>query len=224
MNNKEKLALSFVVSTALIAIVPPLVNSPLNADTLVQNKSKKETREDRQFRAYSNSKYNYEDAEVLAEFWGLPDPWDAKLKIGSLILRGKDSNLKNIVSKNRKKKKNDQESQINAFSSSKYNYDDAEQLSYFWGLSSPWDAKLKIGSLILSKNETVIERALTEKKDHDRQFETYSNSKFSYDDAVLLAEFWGLSDPWDAKLKIGKNIINGNEEDIKKQLKEASSR
>ncbi|MCB1173261.1 MAG: hypothetical protein KDK39_06840 [Leptospiraceae bacterium] len=49
----------------------------------------------------------------------------------------------------------------------------------------------------------------------------YSDSEYSYDDAADLARFWGFSTAWEAKLKIGRWIMEGKETDINQDLNDA---
>jgi hypothetical protein len=119
-----------------------------------------------------------------------------------------------------------EDQQWDAYSNSKYSYDDAVILADFWGKSNPWEAKLKIGSLLMSGNEAAVQKALQDAPQQaaapasleDQQWEAYSNSKYSFDDAAILADFWGKSDPWEAKLKIGSLLMSGNEAAVQKAL------
>ena len=53
----------------------------------------------------------------------------------------------------------------------------------------------------------------------EQQSNAYSNSKYTYDDAVLLADFWGKTTPWEAKLKIGRLLINNEAATIEQAIK-----
>jgi hypothetical protein len=79
----------------------------------------------------------------------------------------------------------------------------------FGGESEPWDAKLKIGSLLMKGSDATVQEALQNARqqaqtDEEQQLKAFQNSKYIYEDAVLLAEFWGKPEPWDAKLKMGR--------------------
>jgi ribosomal protein L16/L10AE len=193
--------------------------SPANAST-------------QQWEAYSNSKYTYDDAELLAEHWGKPEPWDAKLKIGSLLMSGDDAAIQKALQQagnnqaiqqarqQRQQQARAEEQQEEAFLNSKYTYEDAERLAEYWGKPYPWNAKLKIGSLLLGGKDAEIQQALLEL----RQWNTYSNSKYTYDDAEGLAEHWGKPEPWDAKLKIGSILMSGDDAAIQKALQQANQK
>lgn len=170
MSKKDNITLTIAVSAALTtnSLMSPIINAPLIADEIVQHKQQAENQENRQIEAFESSKYTYDDAEVLASFWGLPSSWDAKLKIGSLILNRKNSEIDRALNKNKKalNEKTNQHRQIEAFGNSKYTYEDAEVLASFWGLPSTWDAKLKIGSLILNHKNSEVNRALRGARSH----------------------------------------------------------
>jgi hypothetical protein len=185
--------------------------------------------EERQWKAYSNSQYTFEDADILANFWGKPTPWDAKLKIGALLLSNNNATVKKALQNAQQQAKAQarlEEQQWEAYSDSQYSYEDVAILADFWGQSDFWETKLKIGSLLMSGNEAAVQKALQNAQQQpqapvsleDQQWETYSNSKYSFDDAALLADFWGKSDPWEAKLKIGSLLMSGNEAAVQKAL------
>ncbi|MDQ6991432.1 MAG: hypothetical protein Q9M11_06835 [Mariprofundaceae bacterium] len=84
---------------------------------------------------------------------------------------------------------------IEAYVKSRYNYADAESLARFWGSNRVWDAKLKIGDYILKNNQTAIDQALDNTqvvqsiRPQDSGNEAFFNSKYTYDDASILASF-----------------------------------
>ncbi|OQY56552.1 MAG: hypothetical protein DRR08_07560 [Candidatus Parabeggiatoa sp. nov. 2] len=166
--------------------------------------------------AFWNSKYTYDDAALLAEYWGKPDPWYAKLKIGRLLVSGEDAAIQKALQQARQQGQQESE----AFWNSKYTYDDAELLAEYWGKST-WDAKLKIARLLVSGDDAAIQKDLQQAKAEQQQWNAYSNSKYTYDDAAVLAEYWGKSEAWDAKLKIGSLLVSGDEAAIQKALQQA---
>jgi hypothetical protein len=50
----------------------------------------------------------------------------------------------------------------------------------------------------------------------------YSESDYDYADAVALAEFWGDSSPYQAKLRIERNLIMGNADEVATALQFAT--
>lgn len=61
------------------------------------------------------------------------------------------------------------------------------------------------------------------KKSEEKEFSAYDNSKYSYEDTEVLAKFWGLSSPWDTKLKIARKLIKGKLSELSQELKDAKS-
>ncbi|MGR9013467.1 MAG: hypothetical protein ACU83U_07465 [Gammaproteobacteria bacterium] len=157
-NNKNNLSLTIAISVALTTPTIMLDNmhwiATAEAD---ESTSQSGNLEDREIEAFANS-YTYEDAVLLAKFWGKPTPWDAKLKIGSLLLNGDNDAVQQALNNARQASLEDEE--IKAFANS-YSYEDAALLAKFWGKPTPWDAKLKIGSLLLNGNNTAVQQALS---------------------------------------------------------------
>ena len=90
-NNKNNLPLTIAISVALTTPTIMLDNMPWIATAEADESiSQSGNLEDREIEAFANS-YTYEDAVLLANFWGKPTPWDAKLKIGSLLLNGNNT-------------------------------------------------------------------------------------------------------------------------------------
>jgi hypothetical protein len=49
--------------------------------------------------------YTYEDAVVLAKYWGRNEPWEAKVKMAQLLSEGKDRALKTALKRAKKGKR-----------------------------------------------------------------------------------------------------------------------
>ncbi|MCP6760134.1 MAG: hypothetical protein NHB32_15585 [Fischerella sp. CENA71] len=122
---------------------------------------------DKELQAFFNSKYNYWDASVLADFWGQSVD-DAKARIGRKILWGKkdvaileqfllDARMKALESAqtapNPSSYKLFRESEFRA-------YKDVEALAKFWGDPSPMDTKLRIERNLIMGNYETVKQAL----------------------------------------------------------------
>lgn len=114
------------------------------------------------------------------------------------------------------------ETEVNAFATSEYTYWDAVQLADYWG-QSLIDAKARIGRKVLwgPADVAILEQFLLDARlaslrtlDETESLRLYIESNYTYDDAVALAEFWGESDPFEAKLRIERNLILGNEDEV----------
>ena len=227
---KDNITLTLAISAILSApgckpiAVQPQPVTPTNQGTVQSG-----NQQDKQSTAFSNSQYTYDDAALLANFWGTASPWDAKLKIGSLLMNGNNSAVQQALNNARKNQApaiSQEQQQVNAFGS-KYTYDDAALLANFWGTASVWDAKIKIGGLMLRGDDAAVQQALSNAQNRnvratqeEQQINAFG-SKYTYNDAALLANFWGTASVWDAKLKIGRLLMNGNGSAIQQALRNA---
>jgi hypothetical protein len=142
---------------------PYLITQPENnlmTDMTTQSK-------DKELQAYQNSKYNYWDARVLADYWGQSEG-EAKARIGRKILWGKkdvaileqflvDARVKALESA----KPASNPSSYKLFRESEFReYEDVEALAKFWGDPSPMDAKLRIERNLILGNDELLKKAL----------------------------------------------------------------
>lgn len=101
------------------------------------------------------------------------------------------------------------------YASENYTYCDAKLLSAYWG-TSPWDAKVRAGNKASVNAYAVIEDYLRSARAYALEHNvrcTWSdgnNPDYSYEDAQALAKYWGKATPWDAKLKIGRMLQDGD--------------
>ncbi|MEO1431188.1 MAG: hypothetical protein AAFV71_19425 [Cyanobacteria bacterium J06633_8] len=117
--------------------------------------------------------------------------------------------------------------ELKAFFGSQYDYWDARVLANYWGQSVK-EAKARIGrKIIWGKSDVAILeqflvdariQALQKMQNSNPSLQLYSDSKYEYDDAQKLAAVWGDNSPWDAKIRIEKNLILGQPEVIEKAL------
>lgn len=118
--------------------------------------------------------------------------------------------------------------ELNAFSNSKYDYWDARVLGDYWGKSA-FEAKAIIGRKILwgKSDVAILEQFLVDARLKSLQklnknkntLPLYIDSKYKYNDAQKLAKLWGEKSPWDAKIRIEKNLILGQQEIIEQALR-----
>lgn len=115
-----------------------------------------------------------------------------------------------------------------AFFSSKYDYWDARVLADYWG-QSIGEAKARMGRKILwgKSDVAILEqflvdarfKALQRIQGSNPSLELYGESKYKYNDAEKLAKLWGEYSPYEAKIRIEKNLILGQEEVIEQALR-----
>ncbi|MDQ6961268.1 MAG: hypothetical protein Q9M28_01880 [Mariprofundaceae bacterium] len=232
-SKKNNIPLTIAISAILASPALPSNNATwIPAAQAAQSTSQTINNDQQLIEAYANSTYNYADAESLATFWGTGRVWDAKLKIGDLILKQNQATIQQALQNAQVAQPVSQkDQQFNAFFNSQYTYDDANVLASFWGISSTGDAKLKIGSFLLNGQTEVMQQALsnakqqTEENNKKQQAQdSYFNSKYTYEDAELLASFWGAASTWDAKLKIGGLILNDGDASIQQALTNAKAK
>jgi hypothetical protein len=107
-----------------------------------------------------------------------------------------------------------------AYDNSGYTFADASALVVFWGGGDTTEeAKAYIGRQILLGGESIaaLDSVLVEAREQAADLEeaqastnrnVFYNSDYTYDDAVELADFWGI-DISDTKARIGSKIISG---------------
>lgn len=112
------------------------------------------------------------------------------------------------------------------YGSENYTYCDAKLLSAYWA-STPWDAKVRAGNKAIANAYDVIDDYLGSARDYALEhnvrctWQDGNNPDYSYEDASKLAEYWGKDTPWDAKLKIGRMLQDGDNKLVIQALKRA---
>lgn len=122
-----------------------------------------------------------------------------------------------------------QNQEVQAYQTSKYDYWDARVLADYWGQSVD-EAKARMGRKILwgSKDVAILEQFLVDARVNALQlvesapelssYKLFRESKLTYEDAEALAKLWGDPSPIDAKLRIERNLILGNDEILQQAL------
>lgn len=111
------------------------------------------------------------------------------------------------------------QTELDTFFSSGYTYWDAAQLASYWGQDVD-EAKARMGRKILwgPADVALLEQFLLDARLESLQsvndLRFYSETSYTYDDAAALAEFWGDATPYDAKLRIERNLIMGNADEV----------
>ena len=195
----------------------------LNPAATLTAQSTQAVTDEEAIQAYTdNADYGFDDAQTLANFWGI-STWDAKIAIGrKLILFGEegreildDSLVQARAADDRNPTDDDA---IQAYiNNADYGFDDAQTLANFWGIST-WDAKIAIGrKLILFGEEgrEILDDSLADARAADKQnpseedaFQAYFSSAYGFRDAEVLANFWDISVA-DAKIAIGRKLLSG---------------
>lgn len=156
--------------------------------------------------AYLDEGYTFEDAVVLSERWGIGDVFLTKVKAGSFLVEGVALAGSPFASPAADDGYGSDELSV-FFRSSGYTYEDAETLAQGWGLGVD-QAKAKAGSELKTVGVIpfVDPRTGYSFADSER-VDAFFTAGYDYDDAVILAEHWGLATPADAKLKAGSLLL-----------------
>ncbi|MEL6927883.1 MAG: hypothetical protein AAFO95_04525 [Cyanobacteria bacterium J06600_6] len=119
-------------------------------------------------------------------------------------------------------------SEVQAYAISKYNYCDASLLADLWG-QPIYQAKARIGRKVIWQaggipylEQMLVDARVTAIASGTSRCQ-YIDMGYTYDDAVVLAEFWGDSDPWEAKVRIKNNLILGNQDAVDSALRQAKN-
>lgn len=181
-----------------------------------------------------NPGYTYEDAEVLADFWGQPNAAGAKTKIGSMLETGDNKLVMQALNNARQSSggstgTNADRPAINAFFDNlNYTYCDIQLLTAYWKQST-YEVKVRAGSKLLAGAYSVMEDYRRSARNHASQnnisctFADSSNPAYTYEDAEKLADYWGKPTPYDAKLKIGSMLQAGQNKMVIEALQRAGS-
>lgn len=108
-----------------------------------------------------------------------------------------------------------------------YTYCDAKLLAGLWN-QSVWDAKVIAGDKLAHGLADAVREQLQDARNQAGRnnvrcsFEDADNPRYTYDDAVKLANYWGEPTPYDAKLKIGRLLQDGYNDAIRSALRSAS--
>lgn len=164
-------------------------------------------------RAFFDGGYTYDDAVVLSEAWGAPDPFRAKVKAGSFLADG----VKLAASPFADPGADDGHSPEGLaayFLGSGYTFEDAQVLARHWGVGIG-EAKARAGSElktvgVLPFVDVARPAAATPTPQDTARFDAFFEAGYDYDDSVLLARHWGFgSDGFaEAKLKAGGLLLD----------------
>ena len=115
--------------------------------------------------------------------------------------------------------------EFEAFANSKYTYRDAEILASFWkeGLDQ---SKAHIGRKVLfgGASVDVLDQDLRAGRNQALAAVNqlrFFNESYSFRDAEALARFWKEASPWDAKLRLERKVIAGEEAIVQNDLQRA---
>lgn len=185
------------------------------------------------------SSYAYEDAEAIGQLWGM-DTWDAKVRMSSMLRSGDWAGVDAAMYESGRYGYDDkyeggyydngyvappyvpdgQDPLGAAAAFAGFNTCDFALLAAFWGLDEAATYH-RVGELLSSGGRVPVEHDLSSARmapsDAVKDQCSYFGSAFTYDDAELLAQRWGI-DVYDAKVRIGEGLIKGQEAVLRGEL------
>ena len=173
--------------------------------------SPSESEQQKQWNAYFQAGYDYDDAVKLAGLWKSKDDIGLiKAEAGRRLLAGETLPFKPTPNHDDTADPK-VEAQLNAFSAAGYSYEDAEKLAELWKTADPYSAKVEGGKRLLAHKKLPIEPSNPEQGKEQARVNAYFEAGYTYDDAVRLATLWKKADPYSAKVEAGKRILAGDE-------------
>lgn len=158
--------------------------------------------------------HGYDDAEKLAQAWGLADVTDAKDKIAYLYTQGRSADVLAALGEQPVVDDRWDEEALTAFYGSDYTYCDAKLIGALWNIGSN-EAKAEIGRKIVNGYGENLPMFLTEA----RRIAScdFFDTGLGYDDAERLAGVWGVSVD-EAKDKAAAYYTNGESRIVSEAL------
>jgi hypothetical protein len=168
----------------------------------------------KQYDAYYNAGYDYDDAVKLAVLWRSKDePGAIKAEAGRRLLAGETLPLKptpNDPETPADEISPTEQKRLDAYFEAGYDYDDAVRLAKIWKLADPFAAKVEAGKRLLADKKLPVKPSSPEDGKEIARVNAFFNAGYDYDDAVRLARLWKKSDPYQAKIEAGKRILAGD--------------
>jgi hypothetical protein len=198
------------------------------------------SKEDRAYLAsdtfYGNG-YSYCDADHVAQVWGKGDSWDVKVRLGGLLMKGKNAKVEKAIAQGREMA--DAQGSICEFWSNGYLYEDAEAIGALWGMDA-YGAKAGLARMLRYGDWGGVDMAMQKSGRYDEKYyeEPYYDdcdvgyaygdpqeriaAYAAYDacDAALLAGFWNIPEE-QAYARIGKTIEEEGRARVEQDLQSA---
>lgn len=109
--------------------------------------------------------YNHCDAEVLAAFWGEATPYDAKVRLGTKMLRWGSADADAHLPAARAKAVNMPLGEMPCwYADYGYSFEDAEVMAVYWQWDDISDAKLKMTRMLIKGKDAELRAALKDAK------------------------------------------------------------
>jgi hypothetical protein len=170
--------------------------------------------------AYFNAGYGYDDAVQLAALWHSKAPiGNVKAEAGRRLLAGETLPIKptgNDTPAPDPTEVSADQAAFSAFFNAGYVWDDAVKLAKIWHLSDPSDAKIKAGKRLEAHQSVPVKPKPANVKAAKEQeaLEKFFAAGYTMSDAGQLAKIWHVS-TYQAKIQGGKKLLAGETLPIK---------
>jgi hypothetical protein len=165
---------------------------------------------DREFEAYFNAGYTYDDAVRLGRLWNqVGDQYTGKVKAeaGAELLAGQTLPIPPSGTP-----ATPQELAMQAFWNAGYDYTDAQTLGQMWHETDLSQVKVEAGQKLEDGETLPIQPSTPKTPDSpaaDSAVNAFFNAGYTYDDAVQLSKVWHTTDAYQAKVMGGNKLENG---------------
>ena len=174
---------------------------------------------------FDDTGLTYADAESLAQYWGLGDPFAAKKFVEEKVATGGMDFVWAALSDasgGGKKFEDPDAEPLAAFWASQFHYCDARMLADFWGTDA-YNGKVSIGYKVMDgspdqlaylQGQLAQGRTLAQQRGAACQF---IELNYTYDDAAMMAQLWrtGVDQ---AKTRMSDLVGHGRDGEIRQQL------
>jgi hypothetical protein len=164
--------------------------------------------------AFAAAGYTFEDAQVLAAFWGIDSELEVKAVAGELLAAGTPLAESRFADPAAAEGYTSEEL-VDLFLACGYDGEDASVLAQAWGVSVD-EAKSRAGTElkvvgVLPFVDPDLPPVPVEAGDGTLapEYEAYFAAGYYYEDSLLLAEYWGLPSFEEAKVEAGRLILAG---------------
>jgi hypothetical protein len=170
--------------------------------------------------AYFNAGYGYNDAVQLAAIWHTnANIGNVKAEAGRRLLAGETLPVKptgNVTPSEPASQVKEDSAALDAFFNAGYTWDDAVKLATLWHLSDPSDAKVMGGKKIEAHEALPFKpQAANVKAANEQKFVIkFWDAGYDQKDAAKLAKIWHVS-TYQAKVDAGKKLLAGETLPIK---------
>jgi hypothetical protein len=159
--------------------------------------------------AYFDAGYTFDDAVAIAQLWDTgQDAFQLKVEAGGFLAAGTPLSASPLADPTADDGFSP-EQLVDVFFGFGYSTADAAALAERWGVDLH-QAKVVAGSELKTVGALpFVDVVPSSGAPDDAALGAYFDAGYDYDDAVLLAQHWGLGTPYDAKLKAGRLLGGG---------------